>query len=675
MKSAISDKLHDTGGEGSAGTQPSVRSIRSNSKSSGSSVTTSTATTTRKHNSKKDKPLNETPEERERRKKEKRQMKKKEKKERKEVKEHETPEERAKRKEKRKITTKVSSTSTGITSPRSVTAEATSTPSLTDETPEERSRRRKVKKEKKQRKKEKKEAASASNKSKTSSSPKDSSGKIDPVASTPKQEPSPSSSVSTPIKTNVLPSRTKKADQRFSDISSFHSLGEAADISSSNESSDHGDKMSVSSKTDPYFGPQQTKSDQQRSFLLHQQYQLQLQQQYQQQQYQQQQEMQQMEQHEQYRQQLPSLQQHFQQAVPYTNRAISDSDYSQHVYVGTPGFNGSIGPKGMLVDPNTAYTVKSVMDDMSVCIDDETNSVYSGFTENTMEVTLHQQKFLLRMVKTMGHKVEKAEAKIRSLTERNSRMEDLSEQLTKSEEQLEYASEDNNDYSARVRALESALLMQETELDNALETIRLQGEARKDRELRKAKLEAKTSTNPFAEETSTNPFAEETSTNPFAEETNTNPFAEEATTNPFAGEDDEQLATREEVAAIREELAQLQQERDMAVERVTTVAMQLAELRADADESRDQLTETQALIERLQAARQQSSSNSIGTFFRAKKDAKSVMSVAADEAIDGSEDNSSGSVTSVAWPHSDHSGDVAYEVGRRHDEASYDLVL
>jgi hypothetical protein len=365
---------------------------------------------------------------------------------------------------------------------------------------------------------------------------------------------------------------TKKADQRYSDVSSFYSSASAAEsatrdaTSSSSESSDHGDKMSVSVMTDPYFGPQQIRSDQQRSFLLHQQYQLQLKQQYQQQQYQQQQEMQQMEQHQQYRQQLPPLQQHFQQAQPYTNRAISDSDYGQHVYMGNPALNGSnIGPKGMLVNPNAASTVRSTMDDMSVCNDDEINSVITGFTENTtMDVTLHQQKFLLRMVKTMGRKVAKAEAKIRSLGEKNFQMEELAVQLKKSEEQLEYASEDNNDYSVRVRALEEALLMQETELDNALETIRLQGEARRKEELRKAEREAKTSTNPFAEMTITNPFAE----NPFADEMNTNPFAEETTTNPSAGdEDDEQLATtREEVAAIREELAQLQQERDMAVE-------------------------------------------------------------------------------------------------------------
>jgi hypothetical protein len=647
----MKSSLPDAGEDRSDATMPSGLSIRSkNSKSSpGSSVTTSTATTTKKHNSKKDKPLNETPEERSRRHKE----KKEEKKKKKELKEHETPEERAKRKEKRKKEkeSEVASMSTDITSPA--------------ETPEEKSLRHLEKKEKKQRKKERKEKQANSN---TSSSPKES---FDPSASKPNQEQSLSSSVSTPTNSNVFPNMTKKGDQRYPDISSVYSSASASEsatreaASSSSESTDHGDKMSVSVMTDPYFGPQQIKSDQQRSFLLHQQYQLQLHQQYQQQQYQQQQERQQMEQHQQYRQQLPSLQQHFQQAQPYTNRAISDNDYNQHFYVGNPALNNessSIGPKGMMVYPNSGSTVRSVMDDMSVCNDDEINSVITGFTDVNVDVTLHQQKFLLRMVKTMGRKVAKAEAKIRSLGERNFQMEELRVQLTKSEEQLEYASEDNNDYSVRVRALEEALLMQETELDNALETVRKQGEARRKEELLKAEREVKTNTNPFAEMSITNPFEE-------------NSFAEETTTNPFAGnEDDEQIATtREEVAAIREELAQLQQERDMAVERVTTVAIQLAELRADTDESRDQLTESRAIMERLQAAKQQSSSNSIGNFLWAKKDAKSVMSMAADEAIDGTE--STGSVSSVAWPHSDHSGDAAYEVGRRHDEASYDLVL
>lgn len=655
MKSSLSGQRGDTGEERSAETEPSVLS---NSKSSGSSMTTSTATTNKKDNSKKDKPLTESPEEREMRKKEKREKKK-------EGKEHETPEEKAKRREKRKKEkeSKVSSTSTGIPSPESAIAvitEATSTPSFA-ETLEERVRRHK---EKKQRKKEKKEEAKSSkSKTKTSSSPKDFSGEPDPSTSHPKREPSISSSVSTPTNSNVLP------EQRYSDIASFYSSASASEsttrdaTSSSSESSDHGDKMSVSVMTDPYFGPQQEKSDRLRSLQLQQQYQLQLQQQYQQQQ-----ERQQMEQHQQYRQQLPSLQQHFQQAVPYMNRSIPDSDYGHHNYRGTPAVNGSIGLKGMLVDPNAASTSKSVMDDMSVCNDDECNSVFTGVTEaNTMEVTLHQQKFLLRMVKTMSRKVEKAEAKIRSLGERNYQMEGLAAQLTKSEDQLEYATEDNNDYSVRVRALEQALLMQETELDNALETIRQQEEAQRELELRKVEREAKKSINPFAVEASTNPFAEETSTNPFAEETVTNPFA--------GDESDELLTTREEVEVIREELAQLQHERDMAVERVTTVAIQLAELRAGTDESRDRLAESLALIERLKAERQQSSSSSIGSFLWAKKDAKSVMSTAADEAIDGTEYNSTGSVSSVAWPHSDHSGDATYEVGRRHDEASYDLVL
>jgi chromosome segregation ATPase len=223
------------------------------------------------------------------------------------------------------------------------------------------------------------------------------------------------------------------------------------------------------------------------------------------------------------------------------------------------------------------------------------------------------------MVKTLTKKVEKAEAKILRLDAKNAQMEGLAVKLTQTEEQLEYASAENDDFAVRVHALEQALLMQETELDDALDTIREQKQARKQR------LESEKGTNPFDDET-----------------------------NPFAADDaDEQLANRQELTAVRKELESLRYERDRAVERATNVSIQLAELRAETDETRDQLVECLALLEHLKAQRQQSSSSSVGSstskfsFLWAKRDSKSVKSNHDDTMLDQTEDDSS--VCSEDW--------------------------
>jgi meiotically up-regulated gene 157 (Mug157) protein len=112
---------------------------------------------------------------------------------------------------------------------------------------------------------------------------------------------------------------------------------------------------------------------------------------------------------------------------------------------------------------------------------------------------------------------------------------------------------------------------------------------------------------------------------------------------------DEHVSIRKELNAARVKMVELQQERDMAVDKATKVSIQLAYLKAITDESRDQMTaqlaENHALIEEMRTMRQQGSPFSPGTFKRvmcqqgppilpgaltcgflsAKKDGKSVM--------------------------------------------------
>jgi hypothetical protein len=200
---------------------------------------------------------------------------------------------------------------------------------------------------------------------------------------------------------------------------------------------------------------------------------------------------------------------------------------------------------------------------------------------------------------------------IHQLDNRNARMSDLVE-LVKTEEQLEYRAEENKDYCSHVRALEQALILQESELDNALTVIRQNAE--RERVLLKAGK----------------------------------------TTNLFASEDvDEQHSIRkvliaseeaEELKAVRGELEQAQQERDMAVDKATAASIQLAELKAETDESRDQLTESHALFEQMRALmwQEKSATSSNGAIKRgfvwSKDNGKPGMSSNEDECSGSTDD-------------------------------------
>jgi hypothetical protein len=66
---------------------------------------------------------------------------------------------------------------------------------------------------------------------------------------------------------------------------------------------------------------------------------------------------------------------------------------------------------------------------------------------------------------------------------------------------------------------------------------------------------------------------------------------------------DEQLSIRKELEAVRANMVQLKQERDMAVDKATRVSIQLVDLKVETDESLDQvtaqLTESHALVEQM----------------------------------------------------------------------------
>jgi hypothetical protein len=184
--------------------------------------------------------------------------------------------------------------------------------------------------------------------------------------------------------------------------------------------------------------------------------------------------------------------------------------------------------------------------------------------KKNLKRTIQQQKFLLRMVKTLSSRVEEVEIENRHLNEEKTEMQDLVTQLNQAEEQLEYATEENHEFSTSVRALEQALVVQETELDQALAVIR-----KHDQEQRKG-LET-----------------------------------EDMTASLAGDQVDEQLAMSKVLAGVREELDLLQTERDKAVDKATKLSIQMAELRAESDESN-------ALIEHLRNTNHGSSSSVVG---------------------------------------------------------------
>ena len=207
-------------------------------------------------------------------------------------------------------------------------------------------------------------------------------------------------------------------------------------------------------------------------------------------------------------------------------------------------------------------------------------------------MSLDEENLLRHKIKTLSWQLKTANERIRQLDGRNARTSDLVVQLVKTEEQLEYTAEENKELSSRIRALEEAIILQEIELDNALTVIRQNDQAKRERDI----LEAIEAANPFASE-----------------------------------EVYEQPSICEELKAVQGELEQLQQERDMAVDKATKVSIQLAELKAETDESHGQFAENHAPSEQMRALWPQGSSSSTGAsnprgFFWSKKNEKSARS-------------------------------------------------
>jgi hypothetical protein len=301
----------------------------------------------------------------------------------------------------------------------------------------------------------------------------------------------------------------------------------------------------------------------------------------------------------------------------------------------------------------------------------EDSSVYAEYEDNS-SMSIDEQKLLRQQVKTLCCELETANEKIRLLDDRNARMCDLAVQLLKTEEQLEYTTEENNEYSSNVVALEQALLLQETELDNALTVIRQKDQAKREREI--------------LQETELRDALTAIRQNDQAKRERDLLETEQAT-NSFASEEvsDEWTIIRKELKAVRSELEQSKQERDMAVDKTTKVSIQLAELKAETDKSRGQLTESQALIAQMRSLWQHNSPGSTvdikrAFFWSSKKDDKPTMSSADDLYIDAikptmssdddlcldaTEDNTS--VSSEDWSGCD---EMDHHERRRHREAS-----
>jgi hypothetical protein len=191
-------------------------------------------------------------------------------------------------------------------------------------------------------------------------------------------------------------------------------------------------------------------------------------------------------------------------------------------------------------------------------------------------------KDLMCTIKTLQLRVEEVESENRHLNEQNTAMQELETHLNQAEEQLEYATEENNEFSARVHALEQALIGQETELDNALATIRKQ--KKRERKL----LEAERTVNSVVGDAELACHAQV----------------------------EQQLAYREELDAVQEEVELLRHERDEAIGRAITLSMETAALKAEVSDSSDRVTECKIVIEQLRTltqnkSMQQSSSASV----------------------------------------------------------------
>jgi hypothetical protein len=193
-----------------------------------------------------------------------------------------------------------------------------------------------------------------------------------------------------------------------------------------------------------------------------------------------------------------------------------------------------------------------------------------------------KKKMKKEQIKTLQARVKDVESENRHLREENTAMQDLEKHLNQAEEQLEYATEENREFSTRVHALEQALVGQETELDNALATIRKQ--KKRERKL----LDAEKAADSVVGD------------------------AELA----HHVQVEQQLAYREELDAIQEEVDLLRHERDEAIGRAITLSMETATLKAEVSESCDHVTECKVVIEQLRtlwqnSLAQQSSSASV----------------------------------------------------------------
>jgi hypothetical protein len=313
-------------------------------------------------------------------------------------------------------------------------------------------------------------------------------------------------------------------------------------------------------------------------------------------------------------------------------------------------------------------------EDSSVCAEYEDNNSLTEMSLDEQKLLRHKVKTLSCQLETANEKirqlddrnarmsdlVETANEKIRQLDDRNARMSDLAVQLLKTEEELEYTTEENNEYSTRVVALEQALISQETELDNALTAMRQNDPAKQEREI--------------LQETQLDNALTAIRQNDQANRERDLLETEEAT-NSFASEEGSAQWTiiRKELKAVRGELEQSKHERDMAVDKTTKVSIRLAELQAETDESRGKLTESQALIAQMRALWQLNSPSSAvdikrAFFWSSKKDDKPTLSSNDDlyiDAIDATEDNTS--VSSEDWSGRD---EMDHHERRRHEEAS-----
>jgi hypothetical protein len=196
---------------------------------------------------------------------------------------------------------------------------------------------------------------------------------------------------------------------------------------------------------------------------------------------------------------------------------------------------------------------------------------------------------MVRMVKVLQNRVEEVESENHHIHEENTEMQDSVSHLNQAEEQLEYATEENHEFSARVHGLEQALVVQEIELDNALATIRKQVE-------RKGKtLETENAADSVVGDAKKEKEAEKGN--------KTDSFADDA---ELACRAQLQLAYRKELHAVQEEFELMRHERDVAIDRAIKSKIETAKLKAEVSESYDRVTECKVVIEEVRTLWQNS---------------------------------------------------------------------